>query len=315
MRRKLAFLFAIILGILCICCACDESKNETEDKKQIYHYPIESIIANPDEYRGVFAEVTGYISIKEDGIALYYSKRDYEHETKECALWLPERRDMSVQKYAREMELKEGRQASIFVGIENDELEGEYAAIGTYLKEDQDKEGYLREGKRYKNKPAMRQVDRQEEKVSIYRVMGRPWDYYGRTIWIECVRSTHDCLYPNNELKLDSEREAGIVGADADVVKGEMIYHYISGEDDEEIGAYEYEQKLRDRYGLGQSNSLGAISGIGCRIHVECKIYLEAMGDFRCISQSGLLYQEKDLVIDEKDLPRFREATKQASIK
>ncbi len=28
-------------------------------------------------------------------------------------------------------------------------------------------------------------------------------------------------------------------------------------------------------------------------------------GDFSCISRSGLLYQEKDLVIDEKDLDKF----------
>ena len=164
MRKKLALLFAVILCTSCTCGA-----NASEDTKQMYQYPIESIIANPDEYRGVFVEVMGYVSIKEDGIALYYSKRDYKYETNECAIWLPEREDMSVEKYAREMDLEEGRQADIFIGIEDYELGGEYAAVGTYLKKDQDKEGYLLEGQRYKNKPPMMQVYRQEEEVSMYR--------------------------------------------------------------------------------------------------------------------------------------------------
>ena len=299
MRKKLALLFAVILCTSCTCGA-----NASEDTKQMYQYPIESIIANPDEYRGVFVEVMGYVSIKEDGIALYYSKRDYKYETNECAIWLPEREDMSVEKYAREMDLEEGRQADIFIGIEDYELGGECAAVGTYLKKDQDKEGYLMEGQRYKNKPPMMQVYRQEEEVSMYRVMARPWDYYGRTIWMECVKDTGGTLYPNNELKTDSERDIGIVGANMDIVDGKPINLYIS-KDDEEIDGDIYGRKLMDRYGLEESHELGAIGAIGCRFQIECKIYLEAMGDFSCISRSGLLYQEKDLVIDEKDLDKF----------
>ena len=202
------------------------------------------------------------------------------------------------------MDLEEGRQADIFIGIEDYELGGEYAAVGTYLKKDQDKEGYLLEGQRYKNKPPMMQVYRQEEEVSMYRVMARPWDYYGRTIWMECVKDTGGTLYPNNELKTDSERDIGIVGANMDIVDGKPINLYIS-KDDEEIDGDIYGRKLMDRYGLEESHELGAIGAIGCRFQIECKIYLEAMGDFSCISRSGLLYQEKDLVIDEKDLDKF----------
>ena len=133
-------------------------------------------------------EVMGYVSIKEDGIALYYSKRDYKYETNECAIWLPEREDMSVEKYAREMDLEEGRQADIFIGIEGLRIGRRICGCRDISKKDQDKEGYLLEGQRYKNKPPMMQVYRQEEEVSMYRVMARPWDYYGRTIWMECVK-------------------------------------------------------------------------------------------------------------------------------
>ena len=66
------------------------------------------------------------------------------------------------------------------------------------------------------------QVYRQEEEVSMYRVMARPWDYYGRTIWMECVKDTGGTLYPNNELKTDSERDIGIVGANMDIVDGKI---------------------------------------------------------------------------------------------
>ncbi len=133
-------------------------------------------------------EVMGYVSIKEDGIALYYSKRDYKYETNECAILATGTRGYERRKI-RTGDGSGRRKASRYLYRDRGLRIGRrICGCRDISKKDQDKEGYLLEGQRYKNKPPMMQVYRQEEEVSMYRVMARPWDYYGRTIWMECVK-------------------------------------------------------------------------------------------------------------------------------
>ena len=179
------------------------------DEKGEYtsNLPSEQIITSPQQVDGYVTSVSGIVDIKEDGFAVYYSAQDYEYETKENAIWFPEREDYPLKKFLEDNpEIKQGEILQYLDCVINGQRQDGYAAAAIYLNQDdgllekddaykQAKKDHLKPGKRY---------DREEEKkeaieVSYYRLQGNPEQYDGKKVKVEVVfQSSEDAVVSAN---------------------------------------------------------------------------------------------------------------------
>ena len=101
-------------------------------------YTFETILSGNQKTIGRVTSIGGYYRLYDDGMALYYSREDYIYDTKENAVWLPERKDFSlkamVQKELKYKGIYENKQTISPLVIIN-ELRGKngYAATATYI--------------------------------------------------------------------------------------------------------------------------------------------------------------------------------------
>ena len=128
----------------------------------------EQIITSPQQVDGYVTRVSGIVDIKEDGFAVYYSAQDYEYETKENAIWFPEREDYPLKKFLEDNpEIKQGEilgSLSGLFGVINEQKENGYAATATYLNLDElSNDNAYKRAKKEHLKPGQR-YDREEEK-------------------------------------------------------------------------------------------------------------------------------------------------------
>ena len=168
------------------------------DEKGTYicDLPGEQIITSPQQVDGYVTRVSGIVDIKEDGFAVYYSTQDYEYETKENAIWFPEREDYPLKKFLEDNpEIKQGEilgSLSGLFGVINEQKENGYAATATYLNPDElSNDNAYKRAKKEHLKPGQR-YDREEEKkdaieVSYYRLQGNPEQYDGKKIKVEVI--------------------------------------------------------------------------------------------------------------------------------
>lgn len=272
-------------------------------------YTMESVLVNPDEYQGAWTWVTGYVNIRQNGIAIYYSQRDYVYETKECAIWLPEREEICVKDYVEMAQLKEGRNECVPIQFTKTAEKSEYGAVGRYLKmkrtavDDISLTMSLDEKIEGTDARLFEKTEGETAggKVSIYRVLGKPWAYHGKEIETECIRDTQERLFPN----VQARQETGGKGIQpADTLAGSYKI------DGEAVGSYwpDYEtycEKMVSQYGWGKDEyyKFGAIGAENYRILVHCKLYFSQNDrENRALFP---IYQLMNMQVHEKDEAAF----------
>ena len=265
----------------------------------------EQIITSPQQVDGYVTRVSGIVDIKEDGFAVYYSAQDYEYETKENAIWFPEREDYPLKKFLEDNpEIKQGEilgSLSGLFGVINEQKENGYAATATYLNLDElsNDDAYKRAKKEHL-KPGQR-YDREEEKkeaieVSYYRLRGNPEQYDGKKVKVEVVfEASEGAVASANQETL----ELGGMGQE----------HYVNGEstDDNYIEAW---TNLAEEYRQYSETGSQMIWGIGItseKMHVNltCMYYMyyDVWKDYQFIGYGGntSAYALMGLEIHEKD--------------
>ena len=264
----------------------------------------EQIITSPQQVDGYVTSVSGIVDIKEDGFAVYYSAQDYEYETKENAIWFPEREDYPLKEFLEDNPgIKQGQKLGYLFCVLNGQKQNGYATAAVYLNQDwellekddvykQAKKDHLKPGKRY---------DREEEKkeaieVSYYRLRGKPERYDGKKVKVEVVfEATEGAVASANQETL----EFGGMGQE----------HYVNGEstDDNYIEAW---TNLAEEYRQYSETGSQMIWGIGItseKMHVNltCMYYMyyDIWKDYQFIGYGGntSAYALMGLEIHEKD--------------
>ena len=70
---------------------------EKIDYSKMNMYAMETIIAQPEKIENEWVRLDGYAKFEENGVALYKTEKDYKYDTKENAVWLPEREEASIE--------------------------------------------------------------------------------------------------------------------------------------------------------------------------------------------------------------------------
>ena len=192
--------------VLSFCCGFIENASaQASMDEKIYwaEMPMEAILAQPKDVYNKGLIVEGVLKIEEDGIIVYYSQQDYEFDTKENAIWLPERPEATYKEWLKQNEtLTDGQYGSLEIMLTDTENTQPYAATGAFIikgKEDavlQKNQGFDARGK------YDRKYETQEpERLSYYRLMGDPWRFDGKKVCFTAVYAAEDCLYNNNSRK------------------------------------------------------------------------------------------------------------------
>ena len=92
-------LACMVIFSLCMPVAKMESKTGGDtDNNDDGGYMFETILSRNEDIQGRPTYIEGYYKLYDDGLALYYSKQDYLYDTRENAVWLPERKDYPLEK-------------------------------------------------------------------------------------------------------------------------------------------------------------------------------------------------------------------------
>lgn len=166
-------------------------------------YTFETILSGNQKTIGRVTSIRGYYRLYDGGMALYYSREDYIYDTKENAVWLPERKDFSleamVQKELKYKGIYENKQTISPLVIIN-ELRGKngYAATATYIDwQDGENDPVYQNAKWEKARKDVKynreEVKKEPIKVSFYRLAGDPWQFDGKKIQVECISGDFIC--------------------------------------------------------------------------------------------------------------------------
>lgn len=159
-------------------------------------YTFETILSGNEIVKGVPMSMKGYYRLYDDGMVLYYSREDYIYDTRENAIWLPERKDYSleemIQKEQEYLQPQENKQIISTVIVINELRDtNEYAATATYVDwQDEENDPVYQNAKLEKARKEVK-YDSEELKeepieVSFYRLLGDPWQFDGKKIQVEC---------------------------------------------------------------------------------------------------------------------------------
>ena len=160
-------------------------------------YTFETILSGDEIVIGKTVSIDGYYRLYDDGVVMYYSKQDYLYDTRENAIWLPERKDYPLKELIKKeqeeySELgKDIQIISTIIVIESLGDTNEYAATATYVNtEDVENDPVYQNAKLEKARKEVK-YDSEELKeepieVSFYRLLGDPWQFDGKKIQVEC---------------------------------------------------------------------------------------------------------------------------------
>ena len=281
---------------------------EEEDLEVYSGIPFETVIAQPERVDQWLVYLNGVLKIEEEGMVLYYTEQDYVYDTRENAIWFPEREDYPIEEFLEDYpiykeNMKEGVLKldvynSIGCIMDTEGSEG-YAGKAHYLniEDERDKEKFEREAQ-YIDKE--KRYDRGKEKedpimVSYYRLMEDPWTYDGEKVKLEVVfRPSEDGLISVNQEVLSHRgiwEERGI--------NGEM-------DDSDYMRAW---IGFTDKYNCDLL--FGFIAGEKMHVWNTCMVYMDTEWfegtEFLGYGGMNPHYRVMELDIHEKDLPRLEE--------
>ncbi len=197
-------------------------------------YTFETILSGNEIVKGVPMSMKGYYRLYDDGMVLYYSREDYIYDTRENAIWLPERKDYSleemIQKEQEYLQPQENKQIISTVIVINELRDtNEYAATATYVDwQDEENDPVYQNAKLEKARKEVK-YDSEELKeepieVSFYRLLGDPWQFDGKKIQVEC--RSGDFIAATEAL---GNEGSGLIGELADYqLDGEKVWKKIA---------------------------------------------------------------------------------------
>lgn len=197
-------------------------------------YTFETILSGNEIVKGVPMSMKGYYRQYDDGMVLYYSREDYIYDTRENAIWLPERKDYSleemIQKEQEYLQPQENKQIISTVIVINELRDtNEYAATATYVDwQDEENDPVYQNAKLEKARKEVK-YDSEELKeepieVSFYRLLGDPWQFDGKKIQVEC--RSGDFIAATEAL---GNEGSGLIGELADYqLDGEKVWKKIA---------------------------------------------------------------------------------------
>lgn len=171
------------------------------DHSKMNMYAMETIIAQPEKIENEWVRLDGYAKFEENGVALYKTEKDYKYDTKENAVWLPEREEASIKEYFGDPEEQiDGSAWALSVVIQPVKKDSPYAAEAMYVIDESDKIWQNAKPRPEKRKKYNRENEKEEAKrISIYRLLGDPWSYDGKKVCVD-VRNWQELeMVPNYE--------------------------------------------------------------------------------------------------------------------
>ena len=123
------------------------AKNDAENysSTKFNRYPMETILTQPEKIENELVPIKGYAKFEKDGVILYYTKQDYQYDTKENAVWLPERKELSIEEYFQDASIYrdisgcvDGAFYHISGVIQQNNQELPYAAVALYYIDNDD---------------------------------------------------------------------------------------------------------------------------------------------------------------------------------
>ena len=194
-------LACMVIFSLCMPVAKMESKTGGDtDHNDDGGYMFETILSRNEDIQGRPTYIEGYYKLYDDGLALYYSKQDYLYDTRENAVWLPERKDYPLEKmmaYATDFIYSDEQMIVVMAVIDDIGKENEYAATATYIDlENIAADPVYQNANHLKSKKEIKyreeEARREPLDVSFYRLVGDPWQFDGKKIRVECVKRYDD---------------------------------------------------------------------------------------------------------------------------
>ena len=300
-KKRIWRAFATVMAAVCFQIPETGQAGRIGDR-ETNEYPMEAIIANPERLENEGVDLRGYAKFEKDGISLYKTEQDYVYDTKENAVWIPNRKGKEPAKEQLKIwgTLYDGQYAQIEAVIQRGEKESPYAAEAAYIINEFDEVWET-----VKELPKAERYNRQNEKekairVSFYRLLGNPWRYDGKKV---CVDVKHK---QEGEMFLNDEDDIGSIMVTEDIY-GEMIDFQapVQGLMDEYKNRKEFanleEQKLRDIVEL-------PIYTKRVRMEMEMMFYMHEISVFGGDKEGVCLYYWPcNIKINEKDKSKWEE--------
>ena len=236
------------------------------------NYAMETILAQPDKLENEWVRLVGYAKFEEDGIILYYTERDYRYDTKENAIWLPERPERPIEKYFGDMnEINDGEVLFIDAVILPKE-NTTYAVEALYVIDDEDEVWENAEPLPTK----IKKYDREEEnekaqRISIYRLLGDPWSYDGEKVCVD-IRGAHEWGYD-----ISSESRYTELGCTNDIY-GETIAYIAPW--NEIVKEYEQDNIFKDTNADVQRYAEVAAYVTRVQMEIEMMFYMYEVSEY-----------------------------------
>lgn len=206
-RKHTGWIFLLVLAIL-ITHMPTAKMGEDNDTELIdlNGVPFETILSgnakkdNKEKATGLY----GYYRLYDDGLAIYYSKNDYVYDTKENAIWLPEREDYPLKNLMEDAD-KENQRIFLLAIVGDTKNENGYATTATYIDiKNREKDTAYKKADLTKIKKEINYekdtINIEPMNISFYRLMGDPWKFDGKKIRMECVQRYDDYISINQDL-------------------------------------------------------------------------------------------------------------------
>lgn len=170
-------------------------------------YSTMALIAQPERLENVVMPIYGYIKFEKEGMIVYLGKEDYIYDTKENAVWFPQRQERTLEERWQQGKPQDGSRIGLTGIIQPKREDSPYAAEALYYIDDGDT-AY----QNAKEQPSRTELyDRENEKeqaqrISIYRLLGDPWTYDGKKVCVaDVVDKQESGLMPlrNGELPVE----------------------------------------------------------------------------------------------------------------
>lgn len=156
------------------------------------HYPMEAIVARPEMLENELILIKGYAKFEKEGVILYYTDRDYRYDTKENAVWLPERKELPIEKYFQNRLIDKREEGCVdgcfytAVGVVQQKETGcPYAAVALYCEDNDEIWNMAKALPKTIEKYDRKNEEKKAERISYYRLLGDPWSFDGRKVCVD----------------------------------------------------------------------------------------------------------------------------------
>ena len=284
--------------------AKNDAKNYSSTK--FNRYPMETILTQPEKIENELVPIKGYAKFEKDGVILYYTKQDYQYDTKENAVWLPERKELSIEEYFQDASIYrdisgcvDGAFYHISGVIQQKNQELPYAAVALYYIDNDD-------GNKINSMPeTMERYNRDNEsqkaeEVSIYRLLADPWRYDGKKV------STEVCHFQELEMCPNHENTFSLMIFTPDIYGDEVDWESAWRD---MTNRYSDQELLR---GLPLEKKQFFVEcaayNVQARFQIEMMFYMHGVSQYeKCPTMTQYTYWPFKIEVHKKDIERYEQ--------